>query len=134
MKGLVGITLMLLSGFALGGCPEYLEGEYRRLHSTESVDLCALAGGKPTLVSPPHVNLGLAIDLARPDGSRTLVVPNIKAADVMDFRQFWQAYEDVVGGARGPPRGPAGAPPPTTAWPRPKPSIVRASCSIVPGS
>ncbi|QSB15707.1 multifunctional oxoglutarate decarboxylase/oxoglutarate dehydrogenase thiamine pyrophosphate-binding subunit/dihydrolipoyllysine-residue succinyltransferase subunit [Natronosporangium hydrolyticum] len=56
--------------------------------------------GKPALVSPPHVNLGLAIDLARPDGSRTLVVPNIKAAEVMDFRQFWQAYEDVVRRAR----------------------------------
>ena len=56
--------------------------------------------GKPTLVTPPHVNLGLAIDLTRPDGSRTLVVPNIKAAETMDFRQFWQAYEDLVRRAR----------------------------------
>jgi len=56
--------------------------------------------GKPTLVTPPHVNLGLAIDLTRPDGSRTLVVPNIKAAETMDFRQFWQAYEEVVRRAR----------------------------------
>jgi 2-oxoglutarate dehydrogenase E1 component len=56
--------------------------------------------GRPALVTPEHVNLGLAIDLAKRDGSRTLVVPNIKAAEVMDFRQFWQAYEDVVRRAR----------------------------------
>ena len=58
------------------------------------------ADGKPTLVIPEHVNLGLAIDLQKPDGSRTLVVPSIKAAERMDFRQFWQGYEDVVRRAR----------------------------------
>jgi len=56
--------------------------------------------GKPTLVEPERVNVGLAIDLQRPDGSRTLVVPNIKGAEQMDFRQFWQAYEDLVRRAR----------------------------------
>jgi len=56
--------------------------------------------GKPALVKPEHVNLGIAIDLKRPDGSRSLVVPSIKAAEQMDFRQFWQAYEDIVRRAR----------------------------------
>jgi 2-oxoglutarate decarboxylase len=56
--------------------------------------------GKPAIATPEHVNLGLAIDLTKPDGSRTLVVPNIKAAETMEFRQFWQAYEDVVRRAR----------------------------------
>ncbi|NES15840.1 MULTISPECIES: multifunctional oxoglutarate decarboxylase/oxoglutarate dehydrogenase thiamine pyrophosphate-binding subunit/dihydrolipoyllysine-residue succinyltransferase subunit [unclassified Micromonospora] len=56
--------------------------------------------GKPALVRPEHVNLGIAIDLAKPDGSRNLVVPSIKACEQMDFRQFWQAYEDVVRRAR----------------------------------
>ncbi|WFE24017.1 multifunctional oxoglutarate decarboxylase/oxoglutarate dehydrogenase thiamine pyrophosphate-binding subunit/dihydrolipoyllysine-residue succinyltransferase subunit [Solwaraspora sp. WMMD937] len=56
--------------------------------------------GKPNMVAPEHVNLGIAIDLAKPDGSRTLVVPSIKACEQMDFRQFWQAYEDVVRRAR----------------------------------
>ncbi|GAA3758136.1 multifunctional oxoglutarate decarboxylase/oxoglutarate dehydrogenase thiamine pyrophosphate-binding subunit/dihydrolipoyllysine-residue succinyltransferase subunit [Plantactinospora mayteni] len=56
--------------------------------------------GKPALVRPEHVNLGIAIDLAKPDGSRTLVVPSIKAGEQMDFRQFWQAYEDIVRRAR----------------------------------
>ncbi|TWG25625.1 multifunctional oxoglutarate decarboxylase/oxoglutarate dehydrogenase thiamine pyrophosphate-binding subunit/dihydrolipoyllysine-residue succinyltransferase subunit [Actinoplanes teichomyceticus] len=56
--------------------------------------------GKPTLVQPEHINLGIAIDLAKKDGSRTLVVPSIKNCEQMDFRQFWQAYEDVVRRAR----------------------------------
>ncbi|HEX4092079.1 MAG TPA: 2-oxo acid dehydrogenase subunit E2, partial [Trebonia sp.] len=56
--------------------------------------------GKPVLANPHHVNLGLAIDLRAKDGSRQLLVPNIKGADGMDFRQFWTAYEDVVRKAR----------------------------------
>ncbi|MGC9668911.1 multifunctional oxoglutarate decarboxylase/oxoglutarate dehydrogenase thiamine pyrophosphate-binding subunit/dihydrolipoyllysine-residue succinyltransferase subunit [Planosporangium sp. 12N6] len=60
----------------------------------------AKADGKPALVQPEHVNLGIAIDLPKPDGSRSLVVPSIKATEAMDFRQFWQAYEDVIRRAR----------------------------------
>src|SRR5687767_14562726 len=56
--------------------------------------------GKPVLVTPAHVNLGLAIDLAKPDGTRQLLVPSIKAAETMDFAHFWTAYEDVVRKAR----------------------------------
>ncbi len=54
------------------------------------------ADSKPVLVKPEHVNLGLAIDVRKDDGSRQLLVPNIKAAENLDFRQFWMAYEDVV--------------------------------------
>jgi 2-oxoglutarate decarboxylase len=60
----------------------------------------ALVGGKPVTVTPDGVNLGIAIDLVKPDGSRNLVVPSIKSAQTMDFRQFWQAYEDIVRRAR----------------------------------
>jgi multifunctional 2-oxoglutarate metabolism enzyme len=60
----------------------------------------AEADGKPVLVRPEHVNLGLAIDVRKSDGSRQLLVPSIKAAEDMDFRQFWMAYEDVVRRAR----------------------------------
>jgi 2-oxoglutarate dehydrogenase E1 component/2-oxoglutarate decarboxylase len=56
--------------------------------------------GKPTLVSPEHVNFGLAIDLPKPDGSRSLVVASIKGAEQMDFAQFWGAYEDIIRRAR----------------------------------
>jgi 2-oxoglutarate decarboxylase len=61
----------------------------------------AVDDGKPMLVQPAHVNLGLAIDLQRSDGQRQLVVPNIKAAEALDFRQFWAAYEEVIRKARG---------------------------------
>ncbi len=52
--------------------------------------------GKPTLITPAHINLGLAIDVQKPDGTRQLLVPSIKAAERMDFATFWTAYEDVV--------------------------------------
>jgi 2-oxoglutarate dehydrogenase E1 component len=57
--------------------------------------------GKPNLITPAHINLGLAIDLPKPDGTRQLLVPSIKAAETMDFAHFWTAYEEVVRKARG---------------------------------
>ena len=57
--------------------------------------------GKPVLHKPAHVNLGLAIDLAKPDGTRQLLVPSIKGAEGMDFAHFWTAYEEIVKKARG---------------------------------
>lgn len=56
--------------------------------------------GKPAIVKPAHVNLGLAIDLPRDDGTRQLLVPSIKRAETMDFGQFWTAYDDIVRKAR----------------------------------
>ena len=56
--------------------------------------------GTPGVVRHAHVGLGLAIDLARADGSRTLVVPVIKGADTLDFAGFRAAYEDLVDRAR----------------------------------
>ena len=56
--------------------------------------------GKPLLLEREDINFGLAIDMPRPDGSRGLVVPSIKAAQRFDFRGFWQAYEEVVRKAR----------------------------------
>jgi 2-oxoglutarate dehydrogenase E1 component len=56
--------------------------------------------GKPVIAKPDHVNLGLAIDIAKPDGTRQLLVPAVKAAESMDFTGFWSAYEDVVRRAR----------------------------------
>ncbi len=56
--------------------------------------------GKPTLITPAHINLGLAIDLPKPDGTRQLLVPSIKAAESMNFAAFWTAYEEIVRKAR----------------------------------
>ena len=55
--------------------------------------------GQPVKVTPRRLNLGLAIDVAGA-GSRSLVVPNIKGAEAMDFKEFHAAYEDVVARAR----------------------------------
>src|SRR5579872_7457052 len=57
-------------------------------------------GGKPAIARPEHINLGLAIDVHAADGARQLLVPNLKAAEDMDFRLFWTSYEDVVRRAR----------------------------------
>ncbi|WP_372727345.1 multifunctional oxoglutarate decarboxylase/oxoglutarate dehydrogenase thiamine pyrophosphate-binding subunit/dihydrolipoyllysine-residue succinyltransferase subunit [Nocardioides sp.] len=56
--------------------------------------------GKPNQITPAHINLGLAIDVPKPDGSRQLLVPSIKAAETMDFAGFWTSYEEVVRKAR----------------------------------
>ena len=56
--------------------------------------------GKPAVVTPEHVNLGLAIDLPGKDGQRSLVVASIKGCERLSFTQFWQAYEDLVRKAR----------------------------------
>ncbi|HET8960037.1 multifunctional oxoglutarate decarboxylase/oxoglutarate dehydrogenase thiamine pyrophosphate-binding subunit/dihydrolipoyllysine-residue succinyltransferase subunit, partial [Nocardioides sp.] len=56
--------------------------------------------GKPNLITPAHINLGLAIDIPKKDGTRALLVPSIKAAETMDFAAFWTGYEDIVRKAR----------------------------------
>jgi 2-oxoglutarate decarboxylase len=66
----------------------------------EMNDAYADVDGKPVLVEPREINLGLAIDIRREDGTRQLLVPSIKSAQNMDFRQFWSAYEEVVRKAR----------------------------------
>src|SRR6266536_908229 len=52
--------------------------------------------GRPHVVRPEHLNLGLAVDVKRPDGSRTLLVPNLKQADTLDFGGFLRAYDEVI--------------------------------------
>jgi 2-oxoglutarate dehydrogenase E1 component len=59
-----------------------------------------LADGKPVLVRHEHVNLGLAVDVKKSDGSHTLVVPNIRDADTLDFARFQASYEDLIAKVR----------------------------------
>ncbi|NHI17924.1 multifunctional oxoglutarate decarboxylase/oxoglutarate dehydrogenase thiamine pyrophosphate-binding subunit/dihydrolipoyllysine-residue succinyltransferase subunit [Microbacterium sp. CBS5P-1] len=56
--------------------------------------------GKPSVVAPAHVNLGIAIDLPKPDGTRALMVPSIKNAEALTFSEYLSAYEDLVKRAR----------------------------------
>ena len=52
--------------------------------------------GTPGVIRHQHVGLGLAVDVQRPDGTRNLLVPVIRDADTMDFREFLLAYEELV--------------------------------------
>jgi 2-oxoglutarate dehydrogenase E1 component len=54
------------------------------------------ADGKPRIVRHDHVNLGLAVDVEKSGGSRTLLVPVIREADTLDFRAFWASYEELI--------------------------------------
>src|SRR4051794_26698996 len=53
-------------------------------------------GGKPQVVEPGPVNLGIAVDVERKDGSRSLMVPCIKGADGVDFAGFHSYYEELI--------------------------------------
>ncbi len=60
----------------------------------------AMVDGKPYRVAPPTIDLGLAVDMQRRDGSRGLVVPVIRDTEPMDFGAFHAAYEALVEKAR----------------------------------
>ena len=51
--------------------------------------------GKPTVIEPTGVNLGIAVDVER-KGQRSLLVPCIKAADQLDFAGFHSYYEELI--------------------------------------
>ena len=89
------------------------------------------ADGKPRVVRHEHVGLGLAVDVEKTDGSRTLLVPVIKDADTLDFRGFWGAYEDLIRKVRSTSSRPTTSPAP----PSPSPTRARsAPSSRCPGS
>ncbi|QQS34715.1 MAG: multifunctional oxoglutarate decarboxylase/oxoglutarate dehydrogenase thiamine pyrophosphate-binding subunit/dihydrolipoyllysine-residue succinyltransferase subunit [Ignavibacteriales bacterium] len=56
----------------------------------------SFVNGKPGVIKRKAVNLGLAIDIEKKDGSRSLIVPNIKNANEKSFKEFWNIYEDLV--------------------------------------
>jgi 2-oxoglutarate dehydrogenase E1 component len=56
--------------------------------------------GKPHRIDDGTVNLGLAVDVERKDGSRTLMVPVITDAGHRTFNEFLDAYNALVEKAR----------------------------------
>ncbi len=63
-------------------------------HHFEEID------GKPYRHDDGAVNLGLAVDVEKKDGTRTLMVPVIRDAGRMSFAQFLDAYNALVEKAR----------------------------------
>jgi 2-oxoglutarate dehydrogenase E1 component len=47
-----------------------------------------------------QINIGIAVDKTRKDGSRTLLVPNIKDAEGMNFAEFVAAYDSIIDKSR----------------------------------
>jgi 2-oxoglutarate dehydrogenase E1 component len=60
----------------------------------------AVVEGTPTRLRRAAVNLGLAIDIQKKDGTRSLLVPNVKNAGALSFSEFLKAYDDIVKRAR----------------------------------
>lgn len=54
----------------------------------------------PSFIERQNINLGLAIDLPGRDGKRLLLVPNIKAAQDLNFWDFFEKYNDLIERAR----------------------------------
>ncbi|NNE74518.1 MAG: multifunctional oxoglutarate decarboxylase/oxoglutarate dehydrogenase thiamine pyrophosphate-binding subunit/dihydrolipoyllysine-residue succinyltransferase subunit, partial [Acidimicrobiales bacterium] len=53
-------------------------------------------GDPPRVVRNDHIGMGLAVDVEKRDGSRTLLVPCIRDADTLDFRGFVDSYEELI--------------------------------------
>ncbi len=59
-----------------------------------------LVDGLPSRLEHKNINLGIAIDIEKKDGSRNLLVPNIKGVNAMDFAGFFAGYNETVKKAR----------------------------------
>jgi 2-oxoglutarate dehydrogenase E1 component len=85
------VSFTHLIGFAI---IRALDAHPAMAHSFQEVE------GKPHRVVPEHTSLGLAVDVQRDDGTRTLIVPVIKNAEGMDFSAYREVYEDLIAKTR----------------------------------
>jgi 2-oxoglutarate dehydrogenase E1 component len=60
----------------------------------------AAVDGKPHVVDDGGVNLGIAVDVEKKDGGRTLMVPVIRDAGRLSFGDFLSAFGDLIARAR----------------------------------
>ena len=56
--------------------------------------------GKPYAIENGPVNLGIAVDVTKKDGSHSLMVPAIKGAQDLDFAGFHTAFEELIAKTR----------------------------------
>ncbi|HEY0277935.1 MAG TPA: 2-oxo acid dehydrogenase subunit E2, partial [Solirubrobacterales bacterium] len=56
--------------------------------------------GKPFAIENGPVNLGIAVDVTKKDGSHGLMVPAIKGSQDLDFQGFHTAFEDLIAKTR----------------------------------
>ncbi|NNE99299.1 MAG: multifunctional oxoglutarate decarboxylase/oxoglutarate dehydrogenase thiamine pyrophosphate-binding subunit/dihydrolipoyllysine-residue succinyltransferase subunit, partial [Pyrinomonadaceae bacterium] len=70
-------------------------GEYPSMNNGYGV-----VDGKPSRLESTSLNLGIAVDVEKKDGSRNLLVPNLKGVNAGTFWQFFQAFNEAVTKAR----------------------------------
>ena len=58
------------------------------------------SGGAPARLRRERIRFGLAVDVEKSDGTRSLVVPNVRGAESMTFAAFAAAVDDVIARAR----------------------------------
>jgi len=63
-------------------------------------DAYAELDGKPHRIHRGDVRLGVAVDVQKKDGTRTLLVPNIRGANQLSFPQFLEKFDDLVARSR----------------------------------
>ncbi|MET0555574.1 MAG: multifunctional oxoglutarate decarboxylase/oxoglutarate dehydrogenase thiamine pyrophosphate-binding subunit/dihydrolipoyllysine-residue succinyltransferase subunit, partial [Vicinamibacteria bacterium] len=63
-------------------------------------DAYAELEGQPHRIQRDKVRLGIAVDVQKKDGSRTLLVPNIKDAGALDFAGFLKAFDELIARSR----------------------------------
>jgi len=64
------------------------------------VRVFASEDGKPFAIDGSPVNLGIAVDVEKKDGSHALMVPAIKNAGELDFTGFHSNYEELIAKTR----------------------------------
>ncbi len=60
----------------------------------------AVVDGVPSRIERAHINLGLAVDVEGKDGTRSLMVPVVKAAESLSFPEFVAACDRLIQAAR----------------------------------
>ncbi len=63
-------------------------------------DAYAEIDGKPHRIHRGDVRLGVAVDVQKKDGTRTLLVPNIRGANQLSFPEFLAKFDDLVSRSR----------------------------------
>src|SRR2546422_8199336 len=69
-------------------------------HFPNSNSAFAQNNGQPQRLERPQINLGVAVDVERKDGTRLLMVPNIKNATVLNFLEFMTGLNEVFARVR----------------------------------
>ena len=59
-----------------------------------------IVDGKPARLETESINLGIAIDIEKKDGLRSLLVPNLKGVNEGTFWQFFKLFNDTIAKAR----------------------------------